>query len=253
MGTIAKAIPRLAATAMFALALAGPIAGSAPATVWNARMQFPAAAPPTAAERSSAPSYLYLQLDTAGELRIAGSAAALASARPLKARENSAQDLGSKGSFRDMVFAQASLPVSLEGVESVETIVSFHENRHRRDRRSPMVDEATLSVKFAVAKRDRASTKWIYIFSVITPLKANLPPDHAPVIKVPDLQDLKLTIGTYLEGRKAGIGLELKAGTVVADKVLVEPKKATCTLEVLDASGQVLHSAKGDLETFGFT
>jgi len=253
MGTIAKAIPRLAAAAVLALALAGPAAGSAPATVWNARMQFPAAAPPTAAERSPAPSYLYLQLDTTGELRIAGSAAGLATAKPLKARENSAQDLGSKGSSRYMRFAEASLPVSLEGVESVKTIVSFQENRHRKDRRSPMVDEATLSVKLAVAKRDRANAKWTYILSVDTPLKANLPPDSSPVIKVPDLQDLKLTIGTELEGRKAGIGLEPKAGEVVVGEVLVGTKSATCTLEVLGADGKVLHSAQGDLEKFGFT
>jgi len=243
METVAKVIPRFAAAAVFALTLGGPAAGSAPPTVWNARVQFLPGKQPA----------LYLQLHTTGELRIAGSAAGLATTKPLKATDNTKMDRGGGEFTQQMGFAETPLPVSLAGVEGVKIIVGFYGNRHRRKRGSPMVDEATLAVRFGVAMRDRANTKWMYMFSVETPLKANLPPDSSPVIKVPDLQNLKLTIGTDLEGRKAGIGLELRAGSVVVDQVLVGTKNATCALEVLDADGEVLHSAKGDLERFGFT
>jgi len=221
---------------------------SAASEVWNARMRFP----------SAGQQMLYVQVRSTGELRIADSPDTLATATPVEAQDRSEHKRGPDELSQYLTFPEVSLPVSLKGVEKVSAVISFSRNRGRQGRKGPVEDQSTIGVRISMSRRDGAGVKWTYLSTVETPktptrLVVGMAPDRAPIIEMPDLGDLKLTVETKIEGTKARIALRAKAGDVALDKVMKGGRYPACTLQVLNTDGKVLHAAKGDLEKFGFT
>lgn len=221
---------------------------SAASAVWNARMRFP----------SAGQQMLYVQVRSTGELRIAESPDTLATASPVEARYRSEHKQGPDELYQYLTFPEAILPVSLRGVEKVSAVISFRRNRGRQEGKGPVEDQSTIGARISMSKRDGAGVKWTYLSSVQTPktptlLVAGMAPDEAPIIEVPDLSDLELTVETKIEGTKARIALRAKVGQATVDKVLKGGRYPACTMQVLNTDGKVLHTAKGDLEKFGFT
>jgi len=225
-------------------ALLGAVSPAPAATrAWNARLRLPSATPPM----------LYVQVRSTGELRLADSPEALATATPVIARDGQSEPL-SEG-HPQLFFPEVALPASLPGVEKLSAVIRFDLTRTRPRRKGPVVDRGAIDVRVSAARRDSAGVKWAYIFSVGTPavLVAGAPPAQAPILEMPDLGRLKLTVETKVEGHKARLGLRVKAGDVALDKVLKGGQPASCTMQVLNAEGKVLHTAQGDLDKFGFT
>ena len=221
---------------------------SAASAVWNARMRFP----------SAGQQMLYVQVRSTGELRIAQSPDKLATATPVEVQDRSDHKRGPDELSQYLSFPETMLPVSLKGVEKISAVLSFSRNRGRQGGKGPVEDHSTIGARISMSKRDDAGVKWTYLSSVETPktptpLVAGMAPDEAPIIEMPDLSDLKLTVETKIEGTKARIALRVKAGDVALDKVLKGGRYPACRMQVLNPDGKVLHSAKGDLEKFGFT
>ncbi len=245
--TLRGAAGRCSAVALSVLILipgAVTTASAAP-TVWNARMRF----------ASAEQQMLYVQVRSTGELRIAESPETLATTSQVEARDRSDYRQGPDELSQSLTFPEVILPVSLPGVEKVTAVIRFSRRRGRQEGKGPVEDDSRIRARISMSKRDGAGVKWTYLSNVktLTTLAAGMAPDEAPIIEMPDLSDLKLSVVTKIEGRRARIALQAKAGQATVDKVLKGGRHPACTIQVLNTNGRVLHTARGDLEKFGFT
>jgi len=93
---------------------------------------------------------------------------------------------------------------------------------------------------------------WAYRRYVASTVGAR--PRTAPVLEVPPMEPLALKASTQaLEKRTIGIGVRLMAGDAELGQVTRDGENAPMRLRVLDASGEEVSAAEGDLEKFGFT
>jgi hypothetical protein len=231
--------------ALLAIAVAGATAMAAVET-WHVRLASPSAASPM----------LYLEVRSSRELRIADSPAALATAVPLMATQRTENEQGI-GLSQYLTFPQVVLPVSLPPMDKVSALVTLNRSRSRDPKKGIVSDLSTIEARVVMSRRDAQGAQWQYFSTVKRP---DLPtpqfaaaPQQAPVLGLPDPGKLELTVVTKIEGNRARIALQPKAGGESVDKVLRNGRPPVCTLQVLDASGKVVHTAKGDLVKFGFT
>jgi hypothetical protein len=226
----------VAALALTLVLMAGGAALAVP-KVWQARIRFLPAEQPA----------LYVQVNSAGEMRMAESAEGLASAKPIwaEARQSYPQRPGELMQY--FGFADMTLPVSVEGVEKVKASFSFTRRREHKGPKGPLVETANLSGRFVASRRGRDDKRWTYEFSPKPSAKDVMD------VQVPDLRKLGLAVVTKIEGKKARIALQVKAGSSDITDVKKSGKSVACTMEVLDQDGKSVHSAKGDLQKFGFT
>jgi hypothetical protein len=211
--------------------------------VWNVRLHYPQA--------DQAP--LYLQVRDNAELRIADSPAGLDTADPIPARETSQQEMGRDGTYQTMVFPEITPALWQNDSQKLSAVIAFTHSRLPRGPRGALVDQDSISADISISTRDTHGVKWLHLFSINAKVTAGVAPDKTPIVEMPDLAKLHLQLVVPTEGRLARIGFQVEAGDVAPKKVFRNNRKAACTLQLLDRDGRILHTAKGDLEKFGFT
>jgi hypothetical protein len=215
---------------------------SAAVKVWQARLRFLPSGQPA----------LHLQVNSAGELRIADSAAGLTTAKPIWAEHRNSQSPRSGELWQSFDFAEMTLPVSPPGTDRTKVSFYFYRSRQREKGKGPLVETASFSGRFTIWRKDGEGKRWTY--ELTPPVSAG---KDSMDIQVPDLGHLSLAVVTKIEGKKARIALQVKGGDpktgIDIENVKKSGKSVACTMEVVDKDGKVVHSARGDLTKFGFT
>ena len=204
---------------------------------------------------------LYLEFK-AKELRMAPTLEGLASAKPIKAAQMDSYEVGPGQVVVWYRFPETDLPISLKGVSRVRAAITLDRMRQTSARDTSGGEPRTGSgfgMECRVTKQGAGSADWTYTFYTRGSAGGENDPS-ANIATIPVLDDLKLTIETKIEGRKARIGLrpmvkgvERVKEEIALREVLRNGKPARASLEVTDDTGKVVHTQKGDLKKFGFT
>jgi len=204
---------------------------------------------------------VYVQF-TNDTLRCAASIEELATAKPVRAPRSQRfqYDAGPSEYVRGYQFPETDLPISGKGIARASAALRiFRTYRLQRSARSQPTRSTYVAGEFRIAKQDGTGTVWTYTFSgSVTPesratTQAMGNPATSPIMDIPDLDKLKLTIETKVEGKKARIGLRLMAGEVWISDLARGGKGAPARLEATNKEGKTVLSEQGDLKKFGFT
>jgi len=199
----------------------------------------------------------YLSIQN-NQLRAANTAAELEAAEPTKAKSAQLLETGPARAYRQFYeFPAIDVPVSTPGIEKASVKLSMYRTRHagRAGRTSP--EETVAYGEASVSRRDSSGNTWTYTFNVRTGgERAAKNSAQAPLlltVSSADPKDVKLEVTTLLEGRKARIGMQVKADGIDIYNVLKNGKNAPAKLEVTNRDGKHVVSETGDPVKFGFT
>ncbi len=199
-------------------------------------------------------AFAYLRFDN-NRLRVARTLGTLDSAKPVRSKSGDISDMGGDAFYQFYDFPEVSLPISVKGLEKVTG--EFHYSRSRstpgRSKR-PARNYTNVGGHVTLARHEGAAT-WGYVVSVNDVDRPGATAKDRLELKVPDVGngDLTFEVVTKVEGRKARLGIQAKAGNQDLYTITKNGKGIPVKLEVLDKDHRVVVSEQGDPVKFGFT
>jgi hypothetical protein len=186
-------------------------------------------------------SVVYLQVQGL-ELRAATSVAGLQSAEPMKMRLFG----GTAAQAREF-----ALPIPADQLPAGTSAVKLGLwlDRRQPDPKSPPGPYFT--GKLTLCRTDDQKAQWQYVTSLGS--MAGAEPEKAPSIRLPSLDDLKLTVTAVPSQGRVAVGLTVSSGSMVLSEVRKDGKPVQVSVSVMDSAGATIAQKSGTLADFGFS
>ena len=245
---LARITPYLTAflVAVVGISIMAVPASAAPQTYYIGLVILPSKAPA---------GYLSVQNN---QLRVAQTAAGLETATPAKAKSAQLQDTGRARAYQQFYeFPETDVPISAPGITKATVKLSVYRTRYTQRTGGSQQENMGVYGDVSVSRHDASGNTWTYIFHANTnersPAKNSA--QHPLLLTVTGAEptSLRVDVTAKMEGRKAHIGMQVKADGTDIYNVLKNGKNAPAKLEVTNKDGKQTVSEAGDPVKFGFT
>jgi hypothetical protein len=188
-------------------------------------------------------STVYLEFQ-GNDLRAAMSVEGLRTAQPAKMLVLKAGDPGEN-------YPEITLPIPADqlpaGIKAVKATCAFPRSGHV----SGVMMDGLAYVHIAIYRTDGNKTQWEY--DLAPGSQTGPSPESAPVIQLPNLDNVKARLEATPTRGKLAIGLRVTDGTAELTDVRKDGRPVQVKMTVADASGAEIASKAGTLADFGFS
>jgi hypothetical protein len=105
--------------------------------------------------------------------------------------------------------------------------------------------------KLTLCRTDDQKAKWLYVTALGSPAGSDA--DTAPSVKLPSVDDIKLTVTALPGPGKLAVGVQLSAGSAALPDIRKDGKPVQVSVSVADSAGKTVEQKSGPLADFGFS
>ena len=192
--------------------------------------------PPIFVRVGTSRSYVFVYFK-GSEMRVAASFKGLKEAEPIQAAAVNKSSSGQRISFAevDLPFPENKLPFK---ATKLKAAFYYYDSN------------SGVGASLGLCIEDKEGVEWTFQWRGSA--KGSTNPKKAPLIGIPDLRKLTLSVVTAPKGKKVGVGLRFLAGEQSISGIMKGSELVDVVVKIINKNGEVVVSDSGSIGKYGF-